>query len=177
MRSPRPATSAPAIACLHGLTDSDFSQRTATYGPSPDATVDRRRYALRRRSAFVRGTGHRVGMIACHPRRQQLRHLEHAALRGAVAVVALSAAVMVAGAGDPRLALALLVLSGALAAACRRAVHLAARSRVGAESEAEVRRALKPLSREGWRVRHAVDWPGGGDLDHVVRAPSGVSFV
>ena len=73
--------------------------------------------------------------------------------------------------------LALLVLAGGLAAASRRAVHLAARSRVGAESEAEVRRVLERLVRDGWQVRHAVDWPGRGDLDHVVRAPSGIGFV
>ena len=55
--------------------------------------------------------------------------------------------------------LALLVLAGGLAAASRRALHLAARSRVGAESEAEVRRVLERLVRDGWQVRHAVDWP------------------
>jgi hypothetical protein len=48
---------------------------------------------------------------------------------------------------------------------------------VGAESEAQVRRALKALAREGWCVAHAVDWPGRGDLDHVVRSPSGMGFV
>jgi hypothetical protein len=48
---------------------------------------------------------------------------------------------------------------------------------VGAESEAQVRRALKPLAAEGWRVGHAVDWPGRGDLDHVVCSPSGMGFV
>jgi hypothetical protein len=31
--------------------------------------------------------------------------------------------------------------------------------------------------REGWRVAHAVDWPGRGDLDHVLRSPSGICFV
>ena len=61
--------------------------------------------------------------------------------------------------------------------ASRRALRLAARSRVGAESETLVRRELERLARDGWRVRHAVDWPGRGDLDHVVRAPSGTGFV
>jgi hypothetical protein len=41
----------------------------------------------------------------------------------------------------------------------------------------QVRRALEPLTGEGWQVRHARDWPGGGDLDHVVRSPSGMGFV
>jgi len=26
-------------------------------------------------------------------------------------------------------------------------------------------------------VAHAVDWPGRGDLDHVLRSPSGIGFV
>ena len=59
----------------------------------------------------------------------------------------------------------------------RRALRLAARSRVGADSEGQVRRALEPLAREGWSVTHAVDWPGRGDLDHVLRSPSGMGFV
>jgi Nuclease-related domain len=45
------------------------------------------------------------------------------------------------------------------------------------ESEALVRRALEPLKRHGWRVRHSLDWLGPGDLDHVVRAPTGIGFV
>ena len=112
-----------------------------------------------------------------HPRRQQLRRLMQAASRGTGAAVALAGAAALAGAGELRAALALAALSGALALASRRVLRLAARSRVGAESEAQVRRALEPLAREGWRVRHALDWPGRGDLDHVVRAPSGIGFV
>jgi hypothetical protein len=112
-----------------------------------------------------------------YPRRQRRRRLRRAAAHGARAVTALAAAVAAAGAGDARLAFALMLLSGASALASRRALRLAARSRVGAESEALVRRALAPLEREGWRVRHAVDWPGRGDVDHVAFAPSGASFV
>lgn len=115
--------------------------------------------------------------MVSYPRRQQLRRLTHAASRGAGAVVALVAALLVAATGELALALVLALLSLALGLASRRALRLAARSRVGAESEADVRRALERLAREGWRVRHAVDWPGGGDLDHVVRAPSGVGFL
>jgi hypothetical protein len=85
--------------------------------------------------------------------------------------------VLVGGAGKLGLSLALLVLAGGLAAASRRAVRLAARSRVGAESEADVRRDLERLVGDGWQVRHSVDWPGHGDLDHVVRAPTGIGFV
>jgi hypothetical protein len=33
------------------------------------------------------------------------------------------------------------------------------------------------LEHEGWHVRHSLDWPGRGDLDHVVRAQSGIGFL
>ncbi len=35
----------------------------------------------------------------------------------------------------------------------------------------------QPLARDGWSVRHGVRVRTGGDLDHVLRAPSGVGFV
>lgn len=63
------------------------------------------------------------------------------------------------------------------ALASHHSLRLAGRSRVGAESEALVRRVLEPLTREGWHVEHAVDWPDRGDLDHVLRSPSGMGFV
>jgi hypothetical protein len=131
----------------------------------------------------VERTGSTAGrVIVClvsvsNPRRQQLRRLAQAASRGAVAGVALATAALAAAAGRAGLSLALVLVAGALALASRRALRLAARSRMGAESETHVRRALAPLAREGWHVRHAVDWPGGGDLDHVLRAPSGIGFV
>lgn len=87
------------------------------------------------------------------------------------------AAVLVAGAGDGTLAVMLLLLSGARALGSRRALRLSARSRVGAASEARVRRALEPLRSEGWRVQHALDWPRTGDLDHVIRSPAGIGFL
>ena len=116
-------------------------------------------------------------MAVSYPRRLQLRRLGGAASRGAGAVIALGAAASVAAAGQAGPAFVLALLSGVLAMASRRALRLAGRSRVGAESEAQVRRALARLADDGWRVRHAVNWPGRGDLDHVVRAPSGIGFV
>jgi hypothetical protein len=116
-------------------------------------------------------------MTVSYPRRLQLRRLGRASSRGAEAVIALGAAALVAAAGELGLALMLGLLSGILALASRRALRLVTRSRVGAESEAQVRRALERLADDGWRIRHAVDWPGRGDLDHVVRAPSGIGFV
>jgi hypothetical protein len=116
-------------------------------------------------------------MKVSYPRRQQLRRLGQAASRGAGAGIALGAAALLTAACESGVALMLGLLSGVLALASRRALRLTGRSRVGAESEAQVRRTLERLADDGWRVRHAVDWPGRGDLDHVVRAPSGTGFV
>jgi hypothetical protein len=116
-------------------------------------------------------------MTVNYARRQQRHRLMTAASRAAGATVALVAAMLAAAAGQAVLGLLLALLSGVLVLMSRRTLRLARRSRVGAESEAQVRRALKPLTREGWHVRHAVDWPGRGDLDHVVRSPSGMGFV
>jgi Nuclease-related domain len=116
-------------------------------------------------------------VIATHPRRQQLRRLRLAASRGAVAALAFAAAALTADAGYVLLSVSLMLVSGAFALASRRALRLASRSRVGAESESQVRRALEQLAHEGWRVRHSVDWPGGGDVDHVVRSPIGIGFA
>ena len=116
-------------------------------------------------------------MTVNYARRQQRHRLMTAASRAAGATIALVAAVLAAAAGQAVLGFLLVLLSGALVLMSRRALRLARRSRVGAESEDQVRRALKPLTRQGWHVRHAVDWPGRGDLDHVLRSPSGMGFV
>ena len=116
-------------------------------------------------------------MTVSYVRRQKWHRLRTAASRAAGAAVALAAAVLAVAADEAELGLALALLSGVLALASRSALRLAARSRVGAESEGQVRRALKPLTREGWRVAHAVDWPGRGDLDHVLLSPLGLGFV
>lgn len=116
-------------------------------------------------------------MTVSYPRRQRLRRLRHAGARALEAAFALGVAVMFAWTGDSALAFAALLVAAVLSLDGAHALRLAGRSRVGAESEAEVRRALEPLKRERWHVEHAVNWPGGGDLDHVVRASSGVGFV
>lgn len=56
-------------------------------------------------------------------------------------------------------------------------LSLAERSRVGARSEDEVRRALAPLQAEGWRLRHSLPWRGRGDIDSLAIGPTSVSFV
>jgi hypothetical protein len=112
-----------------------------------------------------------------YPRRQHLRRLARAGARVLQAALALGVAVMLAWTGEAALAFAAVLLAAVVSLDGIHALRLAARSRVGAKSEAQVRRALEPLTREGWHVRHAVDWLGGGDLDHVVRSPSGIGFV
>jgi hypothetical protein len=87
------------------------------------------------------------------------------------------AAVWVAAAGFGGLAVVLGLGTGVLAVRMSRDLKVSRRNRVGADSEAEVRRALKPLARDGWTVRHGVRAHTGGDLDHVLRAPMGVGFV
>jgi hypothetical protein len=56
-------------------------------------------------------------------------------------------------------------------------MSLAQRSGVGARSEDEVRHALAPLQREGWRLRHSLPWRGRGDIDSLAIAPTGVAFA
>jgi hypothetical protein len=116
-------------------------------------------------------------MTLSYARRQQWRRLRTAASRAAGAAGAQVAAALAISAEEAELGLLLALLCGVLALAIRRSLRLAARSRVGADSEAQVRQALKPLAHEGWHVSHSVDWPGHGDLDHVLRSPSGMGFV
>jgi hypothetical protein len=116
-------------------------------------------------------------MTVSYPRRQQLRRLMHAFRLAAGAMIASIGAVLVASAGHAGIAFSLAAAALVLGLLSRRALQLAGRSRVGAESEAQIRRALEPLVREGWWVAHAVEWPGRGDLDHVLRSPSGMGFV
>jgi Nuclease-related domain len=116
-------------------------------------------------------------MTVSYPHRQQLRRLMRAARLAGGAIIASVAAVLLESAGYAGIAFSLGAVAVVFGFLSRRALRLAGRSRVGAESEAQVRRALEPLAREGWRVAHAVDWPGHGDLDHVLRSPSGMGFV
>lgn len=71
----------------------------------------------------------------------------------------------------------LAIAAVALGLYARRWLRLAGRSRIGARSEDEVRRALAPLRAEGWRLRHSLRWQGPGDIDSLAIAPSGVAVV
>jgi hypothetical protein len=94
-----------------------------------------------------------------------------AAASGASVLLALS----VAGAGAVSAAGAVLALG--LAFYARHWLSLAGRTRVGARSEDDVRRALAPLLADGWRLRHSLPWRGRGDIDSLAIVPTGVAFV
>ena len=71
----------------------------------------------------------------------------------------------------------LLVLALGSGLYARHWISLAGRSRVGARSEDEVRRALEHLQAEGWRLRHSLPWRGRGDIDSLAIAPTRVAFA
>jgi hypothetical protein len=139
-----------------------------------DRSTPRRAPLMSNFRRTLRDSGH---VRPSYPRRQQLRRLRHAAARALQAAAAVVAAAKLSGSAQPALAVAVLLLAVLLALDGCCYLRLARRSRVGAESETLVRQALEPLEREGWRVRHSLDWPGAGDLDHVVQAPCGIGFV
>jgi hypothetical protein len=112
-----------------------------------------------------------------HPRQQQVRCLIRGCgyAAGAVGLLLLAGAAAERGAGLA--AITMVVIAGGLIWAARHSLRLADRSRVGAQSERVERLALKQLGRRGWRVRHGVGWPGGGDVDHLVSAPGGLGVA
>jgi hypothetical protein len=86
-------------------------------------------------------------------------------------------ALALASAGALSFAGVVAVVAVAVGLYARRWLRLAERSRIGARSEDEVRRALVPLEAEGWRLRHSLPWQGPGDIDSLAIAPSGVAVV
>jgi Nuclease-related domain len=145
-----------------------------------------RRYALSSHVVLRRWDDRRVpgiqplgwrGRGTNYPRRQQYRRVSHAGrlalTSGAVAVVALYL-VSIRAALPAVLLLAIAVTLGIRA---RHWLSLAGRSRVGARSEDEVRRALEPLRQHGWQSFHALRGAGQGDIDSVAIAPNSVGFA
>jgi hypothetical protein len=111
------------------------------------------------------------------PRRRQYRHTTAAVGYVTLAVFAVGVALELLVSGSGTLVVVLLAAAGGLGIAGKRSLDLAGRNRVGADSERQVRRELDRLRRDGWQVRHGVDWPGGGDIDHLLRSPTGVGYV
>jgi Nuclease-related domain len=115
--------------------------------------------------------------VVSYPRRQQYRRLVRAGGAAIGSMTAVLVALALASAGATSVAALLMVAAIAFAFYARHWLGLAGRSRVGARSEAEVRRVLSALEAEGWRVRHSLRWRGAGDVDSVAIAPTGVAFV
>jgi hypothetical protein len=114
---------------------------------------------------------------APYPRRQQAYRLKRAAGPAAAAIATAALGALAGLAGSAALAAVLMLAVAALGLYACHWVRLAARSRVGARSEEQVRWALGALEAEGWRVRHSIRWRGGGDIDHVAIAPTGIAFA
>ena len=112
-----------------------------------------------------------------YARRQQYRRLSHAGRAALGSAGAALLGLVIASAGGTAVAGLLLLAAMGLGIYARHWLLLARRSRVGARSEDAVHRVVDPLRRKGWRVRHSVSWPGGGDIDSVVGAPSGMAFA
>jgi Nuclease-related domain len=103
--------------------------------------------------------------------------MRRAAASGVASLAAGGLAVVALGAGALAVAGTLSLVMLGLAIDARRWVRLAGRSRIGARSEDEVRRALAPLEAEGWRLRHALPYRGRGDIDSVAIAPTSIAFA
>jgi Holliday junction resolvase-like predicted endonuclease len=116
-------------------------------------------------------------LVWSYPRRQEYRRLRRVAARCVAGLVACIFAVIVASAGVWAGAGALLLVAAGLFVDARHWMRLAARSRIGAESEEEVRLALAALEQEGWRLRHSLAHGGRGDIDSVALAPTGIAFA
>lgn len=112
-----------------------------------------------------------------YPRRQQLRRLFRSLRAGAAGLAAALLAAALACAGSMALAAVLMIVAVGLGLRGRHWLRLAARSRIGAQSEDEVRQRLTALRWEGWRLGHSLLWQGPGDIDSVALAPSGMAFA
>ena len=118
-----------------------------------------------------------IGKTVSYPRRQQVRRLARAGALGAGALLVALLGVLALTHGALALAALLLLAAIGLVIASRYWLRLAARSGVGARSEAKVQRKLAALEREGWRIRNSLNWQGRGDIDSVAVAPTGLAFA
>jgi hypothetical protein len=112
-----------------------------------------------------------------YARRQQYRRLSRAAAMAMASAGTGLLALAAIGVGAISAAGVLLVLALGSGLYARHWISLAGRSRVGARSEDEVRRALEHLQAEGWRLRHSLPWRGRGDIDSLAIAPTRVAFA
>jgi Nuclease-related domain len=103
--------------------------------------------------------------------------MQSAAACGVAGLSAGALAAIAADGGAIPIAGALVLVMVGLLFRARHWIRLAGRSRVGARSEDEVRRALAPLEPEGWRLRHSLPYRGRGDIDSVAIAPTRIAFA
>ena len=115
-------------------------------------------------------------MHASYPVRQRNRRLARSVLEAVAATGSLLLAGAAASAGIGVLVLPLIFAGAIFAGRCWWSLRLARRSSVGARSEQRVRAELYRLEDEGWRIRHSLAWPLGGDIDHVATAPRHISL-
>ncbi|MBV9336681.1 MAG: NERD domain-containing protein [Solirubrobacterales bacterium] len=112
-----------------------------------------------------------------YARRQQYRRLARAGRLALYGVTVALLGMLLLSIGFALAGGLLLALAVTIGVRVRYWLSLAGRSRVGADSEDDVRRALAPLEQHGWRLRHALRWQGAGDIDSVAIAPNGVGFA
>ena len=112
-----------------------------------------------------------------YARRQQFRRLSHAGRAALGGLVSALIGLVIASAGAVAFAGPLILMAVGFGLYARHWLSLASRSRVGAQSEDEVQRALAPLRAEGWRLRQSLAWQGQGDIDSVAIAPNGVAVA
>ncbi len=109
--------------------------------------------------------------MVSYPRRQRYRRLWCAIECGTLAFVAVLVSLIAIAAHLTTGALAFAAIALSLGLRSRRWARLARRSAIGARSERLVAKHLGRLQREGWTITHSLGWRGGGDIDHVARAP------
>lgn len=106
-----------------------------------------------------------------HPGRWARRHRLEAATWLLWALGAMALAVAAIHLEAPLPAAIATAAAFATAGLAWRSARLARRNRIGHRAELDVRRVLRPLTTEGWKVRHAMSWKGPGDIDHCVLTP------
>jgi hypothetical protein len=124
----------------------------------------------------------RAPEYASYPRRQHARwalkasiYQMAAVLLSGLAVLALAARVdLGAGQGMYELAGGCFALALVLFHAHALAADRATRNAIGAQSEQQIHDVLEQLRPYGYTITHGVRWAGGGDIDHLVRAPDGL---
>ena len=181
----RAAVHASGVGCRFGIDVVVVSQGAmrARYGVEGAESLGEERTAGRRGEIVEARWEHRDVApylrlaVPNYARRQQYRRLVHAGEAALGSMIAALFGLVILSAGAEALAGLLLLTAVGLGLYARHWLSLAGRSRVGARSEDEVRRALAPLQADGWRLRHSLRWRGQGDIDSVAIAPTGVAVA